>query len=363
MPNLSGPPGANYGRAGAGLDRYVTVGELVNAGLLDGSAALGGPLSSPNAANISAPLRAALESRAASIQMNSATLFKRMNGLAGVVFGSAGIAGYNSSGASSFTLDTETGLITAVEGFIGGFTLGATTMTATSGGNTTIVSSGATAFTAGPTGSPTVTITQGGNITIVGGGTFNTTGYVKATGGVDGGNGLAAINGFPSTANYHGGSFWATGTGNGVIGVATGSGDGGRFSNTLGTGAALSATGNTSSAAVIVTAGAGQQAVWTLGGVTAGTFTGALSGNATTATTLQTGRNIGGVSFNGSANIVPITTANNGGAAHTYSWTGGAVAGAATATFPGNDKPGSNTSNSWLTFIVDTTTFYVPAWT
>lgn len=37
------------------------------------------------------------------------------------------------------------------------------------------------------------------------------------------------------------------------------------------------------------------------------TFTGALSGNATTATTLATPRTIGGVSFNGSANIVPQT--------------------------------------------------------
>ncbi len=41
--------------------------------------------------------------------------------------------------------------------------------------------------------------------------------------------------------------------------------------------------------------------------ITATTFSGALSGNATTATTLQTARNIGGVSFNGSANIVPQT--------------------------------------------------------
>jgi hypothetical protein len=37
--------------------------------------------------------------------------------------------------------------------------------------------------------------------------------------------------------------------------------------------------------------------------ITAGTFAGALSGNATTATTLQTARNINGVSFNGSADI------------------------------------------------------------
>lgn len=46
--------------------------------------------------------------------------------------------------------------------------------------------------------------------------------------------------------------------------------------------------------------------------VGATTFVGALSGNATTATTLQTARNIGGVSFDGSADVVPqtITSAN-----------------------------------------------------
>jgi hypothetical protein len=49
------------------------------------------------------------------------------------------------------------------------------------------------------------------------------------------------------------------------------------------------------------------------GTVTAGTFTGALAGNATTSTTLATARNIGGVSFDGSANIdLPgVTTAGN----------------------------------------------------
>ncbi len=43
------------------------------------------------------------------------------------------------------------------------------------------------------------------------------------------------------------------------------------------------------------------------GGVTATTFTGALSGNASTATSLETARTIGGVSFDGSANITPTT--------------------------------------------------------
>jgi hypothetical protein len=49
------------------------------------------------------------------------------------------------------------------------------------------------------------------------------------------------------------------------------------------------------------------------GNFTAGTITAALSGNATTATTLATARTIGGVSFNGSANInLPgVNTAGN----------------------------------------------------
>jgi hypothetical protein len=49
------------------------------------------------------------------------------------------------------------------------------------------------------------------------------------------------------------------------------------------------------------------------GNVSAPTFIGALTGNATTATTLQTARTIGGVSFNGSANInLPgVNTAGN----------------------------------------------------
>jgi hypothetical protein len=49
------------------------------------------------------------------------------------------------------------------------------------------------------------------------------------------------------------------------------------------------------------------------GTLTATTFSGALSGNATTATTLQTARTINGVSFNGSANIsVPELRGTNG---------------------------------------------------
>jgi hypothetical protein len=60
---------------------------------------------------------------------------------------------------------STSGIITAKSGLIGGFTIGATSITAVSGGNTTTVSSGATAFSAGPTGSPTFTVTQAGALT------------------------------------------------------------------------------------------------------------------------------------------------------------------------------------------------------
>lgn len=58
-------------------------------------------------------------------------------------------------------------------------------------------------------------------------------------------------------------------------------------------------TGNSTGGNVVSISGTGV--------VTAGTFQGALLGNASTATTLQTARTINGTSFNGSANI---TTAN-----------------------------------------------------
>lgn len=41
----------------------------------------------------------------------------------------------------------------------------------------------------------------------------------------------------------------------------------------------------------------------------------------------------------------------------------GTVTGAATATFSGTNKPGSNSTNVWVQFTIDGTTLYIPAWT
>ena len=65
-------------------------------------------------------------------------------------------------------------------GTIGGFTIGGTNLSATSGGYTTILSSGTTAFRAGPTGAPTVTILQNGSATFT---NITATGTINATGG------------------------------------------------------------------------------------------------------------------------------------------------------------------------------------
>lgn len=72
------------------------------------------------------------------------------------------------TGYAEFTDVFIGGSILASSGTIGGFTINATSLSATSGGNTTILSSGPIAFTAGPTGVPTVTISQNGIINATG---------------------------------------------------------------------------------------------------------------------------------------------------------------------------------------------------
>ena len=96
-----------------------------------------------------------------------------------------GLKGYATDGSAViFELsDTQTK--------IAGWTIDSTSLTSVSGGNTTIVSSGVTAFTAGPTGVPTFTVTQAGVITA-------TSGYIGG-----------AVNGWAITA----GLLTAAGTG------------------------------------------------------------------------------------------------------------------------------------------------------
>jgi hypothetical protein len=87
------------------------------------------------------------------------------------------------------------------------------------------------------------------------------------------------------------------------------------------------------------------------GNFTAGTVTAALSGNATTATTLQTARNIGGVSFNGSAdiNLPGVNTAGNQNTSGTAANVTGTVAIA-------NGGTGQTTAAAAITALTGTQT-------
>lgn len=78
------------------------------------------------------------------------------------------------SGAATYDIATNpfavsnAGVLRAVSGTIGGWTLDSTSLSAVASGNTTTLSSGATAFASGPTGAPTTTITQTGLLRAVG---------------------------------------------------------------------------------------------------------------------------------------------------------------------------------------------------
>ena len=84
------------------------------------------------------------------------------------------------TGHAEFTDVYISGEVEALTGLIGGFTIGATDLSVTDGGDTTILSSGAIAFSAGPTGAPTVTITQEG---ILNASEANITGAIIANSG------------------------------------------------------------------------------------------------------------------------------------------------------------------------------------
>ena len=166
-PNSGGfTPGGSGQRTLYGVDsgsKGVTVQDLINLGLIDANGrsmagrSLGGAILNPSDTRLAQSISAILQDSASSIELNSPTLFKKMNGAAGVVIGSAGIAGYNSAGTATFTLDPETGsvtlsgTVTATAGVIGGWTLGATSLTAGSGATTVGIDSGGTnpAFYAG----------------------------------------------------------------------------------------------------------------------------------------------------------------------------------------------------------------------
>ena len=384
--------------------KSVTVQDLINLGLIDanGRSLAGGTLLNPAETRLSKSVAAILQDSASSIELNSPTLFKKMNGAAGMVMGAAGLAAYNSAGTATFTIDPETGnvtlsgTITATAGAIGGFDIGADYLrdAANSFGLASTVTGGDDVrFWAGATFANRATapmrVTEAGvatfsNISVTGG-NINTTGYVVASGGTTVGGLVGSFIANVGTSAYHG--FLAIMNGNSTSGVyvsQAGTADGGTFVGT-GTGIALTgASTNASGFGVAAANTAGGTALAVTGKMTIDNTTlvsnlhaaratvsdsttgssASCTGNAATATTLQTARDIGGVSFNGSAAIDPIYLKQNGGTAHTFSFTGQNISsGAPVATFSGALPTGTAAStNYWAEFIIDSTSFWIPVW-
>jgi hypothetical protein len=220
-----------------------------------------------------------------------ATSSTTIGSLADAVTGNALISG----GVGSDPAWGKIGLTTHISGTlaVGNGGTGATTLTGYVYGNGT----GAfTASTSIPNAATTAT-------------NLNTASAIVArdgSGNFSAGTITAALNGNASTAttaaNVNNGTLSMAVSGTGLSGSAS-------FTANQSGNSTFTVTSNATNAntggAIVARDGSGN--------FSAGTVTAALSGNATTATTLQTARNIGGVSFNGSAdiNLPGVNTAGN----------------------------------------------------
>jgi hypothetical protein len=220
-----------------------------------------------------------------------ATSSTTVGSLADVVAGNALLSG----GVSGDPAWGKIGLATHVSGTlpVGNGGTGATTLTGYVFGNGT----GAfTASTSIPNAATTAT-------------NLNTASAIVArdgSGNFSAGTITASLNGNASTAttaaNVNNGTLTLAVSGTGLSGSAT-------FTANQSGNSTFTVTSNATNLNTVSTIVARDGS----GNFSAGTVTAALSGNATTATTLQTARNIGGVSFNGSAdiNLPGVNTAGN----------------------------------------------------
>ena len=217
--------------------------------------------------------------------------------------GLSGSATYNGSGASTFTVTSNATNANTVSTIVardasGNFSAG--TITATLSGNASTASAWATGRTLSLTGDVTGTSASfdgSGNISIA-----TTIAADSVALGTD------------TTGNY-------------VASITNGSyitgGNGG--SEGAGLTLAVDATSANTASKVVARDASGN--------FSAGTITAALSGNASTATTLATARNIQGVSFNGSADITVVTAGTGVSVSGTAVSIGQAVATSSNVTF------------------------------
>jgi hypothetical protein len=184
-----------------------------------------------------------------------------------------GLSGSSSSEGGTFTVTSNATALNTVSAIVardGSGNFAAGTVTAALSGNATTATALATGRTIGMTGDVVWTSAS-----------FDGSGNVTGTATIQA-NSVAL--GTDTTGNYV-----AAGAVSGTGLSGSSSSEGGTFTVTS------NATNANTASAIVARDGSGNFA--------AGTITAALTGNASTATTLQTARTIGGVSFNGAANI------------------------------------------------------------
>lgn len=299
------------------------------AGTADWQTQVSGTGKPANNADVTATV---LSSAATSITMASAQLLKYSSGLAGIAFGSGGLFGTDASGNTTFSIVGSTGA-------------------ATFKGN----------------------ITGGANITITGTGQFD--GLTSAAGNnwaIVANSGQAAYGGLYANSQAVGGKAIAgfTSSGTGVYGEAASGGIGVNAVAT-GTGTALSVSGpmvlgnNTFTwhgLAIAAPAGGTSTFLRNDGAWATPAGTGVTSVTASTSTGGLTLASSGGTTPAITLSGTPTSSTQLAAGGHTYTYSGGSVTGTATATFSGANKPGANSSNIWLAFVIDGTTYYAAAW-
>jgi hypothetical protein len=154
-----------------------------------------------------------------------------------------------------------------------------------------------------------------------------------ATGNVllSGGAGVAPAYGKVGLGTHISGTLAVSNGGTGattLTGYVYGNGTGAMTASTTIPNAATTATATNTNSAIVARDGSGN--------FSAGTVSAALSGNATTATTLQTARTINGVSFNGSANITVTASTTAALTAGSFLTSGGTFDGSTARTFAVN---------------------------
>jgi hypothetical protein len=209
-----------------------------------------------------------------------------------------GLSGSSSSEGGTFTVTSNATALNTASTIVardGSGNFAAGTVTAALSGNATTATALATGRTIGMTGDVVWTSAS-----------FDGSGNVTGTATIQA-NSVAL--GTDTTGNYV------------AAGAVSGTGLSGSSSSEGGTFTVTSNATNANTASAIVARDAS-------GNFAAGTITAALTGNASTATTLQTARTIGGVSFNGAANInLPgvNTTGNQNTSGSSASCTGNAA--------------------------------------